>query len=147
MSNVINLDLKKEHSKKTLYWILRYIIKHHKHYGDVGYIPTSWLALSKFLNYKNHFTIKKCLWTPDSLRVYVNRIDPEVKNWFVDNFDFNQILINTKQNHTPYLDKMVSENVEHYTGEWENKSIANYDLNKHFEEKDSIEYLNKVLGL
>ena len=52
MSNVINLDLKKEHSKKTLYWILRYIIKHHKHYGDVGYIPTSWLALSKFLNYK-----------------------------------------------------------------------------------------------
>ena len=63
MSNVINLDLKKEHSKKTLYWILRYIIKHHKHYGDVGYIPTSWLALSKFLNYKNHFTIKKCLWT------------------------------------------------------------------------------------
>ena len=42
---------------------------------------------------------------------------------------------------------MVSENVEHYTGEWENKSIANYDLNKHFEEKDSIEYLNKVLGL
>ena len=38
MSNVINLDLKKEHSKKTLYWILRYIIKHHKHYGDVGYI-------------------------------------------------------------------------------------------------------------
>ena len=79
--------------------------------------------------------------------VYVNRIDPEVKNWFVDNFDFNQILINTKQNHTPYLDKMVSENVEHYTGEWENKSISNYDLNKHFEEKDSIEYLNKVLGL
>ena len=43
---------------------------------------------------------------------------------------------------------MVSENVEHYTGEWEKqKSIANYDLNKHFEEKDSIEYLNKVLGL
>ena len=97
MSNVINLDLKKEHSKKTLYWILRYIIKHHKHYGDVGYIPTSWLALSKFLNYKNHFTIKKCLWTPDGLRVYVNRIDPEVKNWFVDNFDFNQILINTNK--------------------------------------------------
>ena len=36
MSNVINLDLKKEHSKKTLYWILRYILANNKDYSKVG---------------------------------------------------------------------------------------------------------------
>lgn len=148
MSNVIKLDLKKEHAKKTLWWILRYIIKHHKHYGDVGYIPTSWLSLARFLNAVNHFTLKKCVWTADSLRIYVNRIDNKVKNYFVNNFDFNQMFINSKKEHSPYLDKQVGENVEHYTGEWEKKLITDIDIDNHFgDEAEVRKNINKELGI